>query len=340
MPTLAEVTSETRTILKWGGLVLGLLIIGFIAFRIYSAFFAPEPAPTVTFGKLEFQFPTNQVSNSLSYALDTVTGDLPSLPTQTKVYVIEKKEPDLLSLARATDRVATAGFSTKPAFLSDSVYQWPDEGPPARTLTMNIFTNNFNMLSSYLSDSEFLTFDTTDSNSAVLAARSFLEGLNLLPEDLSAEKTKTILFSINNFSLIPATSISNAQVIQVNLFQNDINGMAIYYSHPATSPMNFLVAEIGRETMVVEANFTHRNVLDISSTYPLKTAGEAFLDLKNNNTYISTYTGTQENILIKNVSLGYFIGDKEQNHLVPVVVFEGNNFQAFVLAVKDEWVNK
>lgn len=340
MPTLAEVTSETRTILKWGGLVLGLLIIAFIGFRIYSAFFAPEPPPTVAFGKLEFQFPQSSVSKSLSYTLDTVTGGLPELPTQTKVYAIEKKEPDLLSLARATDKVASAGFDTKPVSLSDSVYQWQDEGPPSRTLTMNIFTNNFNMLSSYLSDSASLAFNTTDTSSAVLAARAFLETLNLLPADLSAEKTKTFLFSINNFSLIPATSISNAQVIQVNLHQNDINGLPIFYSHPVTSPINFLVAEIDNKTLVVEANFTYRRVLDESATYPLKTAAEAFTALKNNDAYISTYTDTQENVLIKDVKFGYFIGDKEQNHLVPVVVFEGNNFQAFVLAVKDEWVNK
>lgn len=338
MPTLAEVTSETRTILKWGGLVLGLLILGFIAFRIYSAFFAPETPPTVAFGKISLEFPISQAAEPLSYTLDTVTGQLPTLPSQTKVYALEKKEPDLLSLARATDRAVSAGFETEPTSLSESVYQWEDPGPPTRTLTMNIFSNNFNMLSSYLSDSQTLSFSTAAETSAVLAAKEFLETLSLLPGDLSEEKTKTRLFSISNFTLVPATSISNAQVIQVSLYQKDINELPIYYSDPGVSPMNFLVAEIGNETMVVEANFTYKKVLENFGTYPLKTAEEAFSDLKNGDAYVSVYA--DENILIKSVRLGYFIGDREQNHLVPVVVFEGDNFQAFVLAIRDEWVNK
>jgi len=340
MPTLAQVTSETRTILKWGGLILGIILLIFIGFRVYSAFFAPEPPPTVAFGKISFQFPDKQAPQSLNYSIDTITGSLPTFPTQLKVHRIEEKEPDLLSLARATDKANSAGFGGEPIKLSESVYQWKDEGAPARTLTMNIFSNNFNLISSFISDSTSLSFNTTGETGAILTSKSFIESLGLFPGDLDETKTKTLLFSINNFTLTPATSISSAQVIQVNFYQKNINDLPIFYSNPLVSPINFLVAEIDNNPTVVEANFTYQRVLEENATYPIKTANEAFEDLKKSNAYFSTYAKTDDNILIKNVTLGYFLGDKKQSFLVPVIVFEGNNFQGFVSAIRDEWVNK
>lgn len=340
MPTLAEVTSETRVFLKWGGLILGLILLIFIGFRIYSAFFAPEPPPTVAFGKLNFEFPKSQNVGSLTYSIDTITGSLPSFPKQVKVHKIEEKESDLLSLARANEKVSAAGFKGEPISLSESIYQWKNPTPPEKTLTMNIFSNNFNLISSYLSDSASLTFKTTNAASAILASKTFLESLNVFPSDLDEEKTKSLLFSIKNFALEPATSISNAQVVLVNFYQKDINELPIFYSHPLTSPINFLVAEINNTPTVVEANFTYQKVEEAHATYPIKTADKAFSDLRENKAYIATYTGKEENVIIKKVSLGYFIGDKKQNYLMPVAVFEGNNFQAFVLGVTDEWVNR
>lgn len=340
MPTLSQVTSETRTILKWGGLILGLFLIVFIGFKIYENFFAPEPPPTVSFGKISFEFPPSSTSNPPDYSLDTVTGGLPSFSKNIKVHRIEEKESDLLSLARAAEKVSSLGFVEEPFQLSESVYQWENEKTPQRTLTMNIFSNNFNLISSYLSDSASLSFDETGINSAVSASKSFLLSLGLFPEDLDETKTKASLFSINNFSLTPATSISNAQVIQVNFYQKGLNELPIYYSNPQISPINFLVAEIENEPMVVEANFTYQKILEENATYPIKTAEEAFSDLKKDEAYISTHTGGEQTVLIKSVALGYFLGDKKQSFLVPVVVFEGNNFQAFVLAIRDEWVNK
>lgn len=339
MPTLSEVTSQTRTILKWGGLFFGLIFLFFIGLSIYQRFFAPETPPSVPFGKISFQFPDSTGTESFEFSLDTLTGKLPEFPTQVKVYRIEEKQADLLALPRAVEKVETIGFRGNPIKLSDSVYQWEDQAPPARTITMNIFTNNFNLTSSYLSDSASLSFNSTNINFATAASKTFLESLNLLPEDLDETKNKISLFNIDNFALIPATSISNAKIVQVSLYQKDVEGLPIYYSNPQLSPINFLVAEVNRKPIVVEANYNYQKILPDNGTYPIKTAQQAFSDLKKGDAYL-TLAGTGKNIAIKNVKLGYFLGDKKQSFLVPVIVFEGNNFQAMVAAIADGWVNK
>ncbi|MCL5432856.1 MAG: hypothetical protein M1524_01950, partial [Patescibacteria group bacterium] len=77
------------------------------------------------------------------------------------------------------------------------------------------------------------------------------------------------------------------------------------------------------------------------ATYPIKTADESFSDLQRGDAYIVSYDGTDPNIKIKNVYLGYYLGDTEQDYLMPIVVFEGNdNFVAFISAIKNEWLGE
>lgn len=339
MASLSQVTAETRTIFKWGAIFASLILLLFLAYKLYSFLFpAPPPPPTVAFGKLTFELPKNKVTKNLTYSLDTITGTLPSLPTQARVYKIqEPKGLDLLALPRAKERVANIGFTESPTQLSESVYQWRDGKKLSRTLTMNISTNDFNMISSYLTDSS-LKLRTTNPSSAIEIATSFLKNLDLYPPDLDTSKTRTFLFSVNNFALSPSTSLSNTDVIKVDLYRKDVNGLPVFYSSSSTSPINLNVSKLNGQAQVVEANFTYQKISDTFATYPIKNAETAYTDLKKNKAYIAS-SGLDKKILIKKVALGYFMGDTKQNYLVPVVVFEGSNsFQAFVLAITDEWV--
>ena len=105
------------------------------------------------------------------------------------------------------------------------------------------------------------------------------------------------------------------------------------------SPINVLIGEVLDQPEVVEANFIHQIPSDEYSTYPIKTSNLAFEELKKNKAYIAS-SPQNGKISIKNITLGYYIGEKEQDYLVPIIVFEGNGFEAFVSAVTDEWTNK
>src|SRR5258708_524853 len=126
MPTLSQLTGETRTIFKLLGVLLGAIFLIFLLIGIKNFLFpAPPPAPTVSFGKLPpLDFPPT--SKNFTYKIDTVTNSLPKLISQEKVFKMEDEKADLLALSRANDKVRQVGFSQKGTKISENVYQWKD----------------------------------------------------------------------------------------------------------------------------------------------------------------------------------------------------------------------
>ena len=334
--TLSQITGETRTILKWGGIIIGFLILLFFILKVKEILFpAPPPPPTVGFGKLPSpEFPKIAANKNLTYTLDTITGSLPSFPISQKVFKMVQTQPDLLSLPRASEKAKSLGFESKPDVVSENVYQW--KNTEGKTLTMNILNFNFNFSTNYLSNPSIANF-SKDKNLAISTSVDFLQRMGLLYEDVDQTKTKTSFFEIKNFNIVPVISLSSAQIIRVEFFQKSFNGLPIYYS--SISPLNFLVRTERDEPKVVEANFFFQKPSNSFSTYPLKSARQAYDALKNGQGYISTIP-PDSRATIKKVSLDYYISDKKQDYILPIVVFEGDNFQAYVAAITDEWVNK
>lgn len=347
MPTLNEVAFETKSIFKWGAIGLACIFLLYLlvrgGFAIKDALYPTKPAPpTVAYGKLPpIQFPTSKNDGNYSYSIDTLTGILPNFSDRVKIFKMIPPEADLLALKNTQETVGKIGFISQPVKISKDIYQWGDNGKIARTLTYNLLTDDFSLTTSYLTDPNVLKANNLpNTDDAKDLSKSFLDNLGSFPNDIDTTKTKTSLLSISNGTLFQTTSLSSAQVIQVYFFQADIDKTPIYYPDPNTSTMTVAVA--GGETLpqIVNANFFHQTVSDSSETYPLKTAQEAFDELKSGGGYIGAYDGNKKDISITNVFLAYYIGETEQNYLMPIIVFEGqDNFIAYVSAVKDEWLS-
>ena len=90
---------------------------------------------------------------------------------------------------------------------------------------------------------------------------------------------------------------------------------------------------------IVEAHYAYKEI-DSSlnpSTYPIKTAQDAFNDLRLGKAYVVSQTFLQGPIRIERLYLAYYEGDDEVQFLLPIFVFEGEGgFLAFVEAVKEE----
>ncbi len=342
MATLSNTTALTKKVLKWTsiliGAILGILLIYRIAMYVKSQI-TPPPPPTAAFGKLPpISFPEGNTNKSLTYSIDTVTGSLPVFPDRANVYKTIPPPPDLLALNKATEKVLDAGFTSKGTQISQDFYQWSiteDSGLPKK-IVFDISSSNFNLSSPFLSDLKVLSANNLpNQTAAVNAAQNFLSNLNSIPQDLDLEKTTTTLLAIKGGTTVPTTSLSNTQVIEVSFFQKDINSIPIVYPDTNSSTMRVFVAG-GDSPQVIKADFFHQNISTDSATYSILSSNEAYEKLKNGDAYIS-YGGTNENVSINKVSLGYYLSDQAQDYVMPVVIFRGNGFTAYVSAVRDAW---
>lgn len=348
MPTLSQISSETRSLAKWGGITLGAVIFLFILFKLGvmvkdALYPTPLPPPTVGYGKLpQVDFPKQKELKNFVYSVDTVSGNLPNFPDRVNVYKMIKSQPDLLALKKAQEKLSKIKFDSTPILVSKNIYRFTTSSPFPETLSYNIFTSDFTLTSSYLTDSNISSGKNFPTDVSVISdtAQNFLSTIESLQEDLDLERIKTELLTFKNYVLMPTTSISGAQAARVYFFQNNKNKLPIFYTDPNTSPINLLITGGESQPQVVEAKFTYQKASDESETYPIRTASEALDELKNGNGFIASNPMKKDSISITNIYLAYYISENKQDYLMPIVVFEGNeNFFAYISAIKDEWIS-
>lgn len=347
MATLHDTTVLTKKIGLWAGIGIVVLILAVFLFRGARAvknYFLPPgpPPPTVQFGKLKpIEFPESVTKEKLSYSIETISGVLPSFSSQVNVYEIQHTDPGLLNLQRAREKASSVGFRAAEKKEEDDQYSWRDGSPLNRVLTINTTTFNFDVRSNFATSSSFLAGGNVPTeSSAVEISKNFVDGLSLLSEDLDLSKTVPELYQVRSGVLIPASSLSNAQIIRVDFYQKDVDGLPMYYPHPPHSTMNFLVGSTDRSSSVVESSYFRQHIGSEGSTYPIKTVDQAYKELQNGKAYISSFYSTDKNVKITDVTLGYYLSDKEQEHLLPILVFHGdNNFMAYVPAIVDSWLD-
>lgn len=343
MATLNQVTRTSRHILAIGVLfIVGIFLLITIINFIKSLHPTPPPPPTVTFGKLPaIIFPQSVTSLKLQFTVDTLSGNFPDFGDRTTVYTLQQAQPTLSALDNAKVLVGKMGYFGDPVKISDTYYQWKNTDPLPKTLTLNIFTNDFAITSPYQSNPDVTAGNNIpDQNGAIDTVMNFLQNASLSPTDIDTSKTKATLLSLSNGQLISATSLSSAQIIQVDLFQNDVNKLPIFYPQPTHSTMSLYVGGGNNFSQIVLANFNHQSIGSENATYPTISAQEAFDALKNGQGYIASYDGTSTTISIHSIVLGYYMSDKPQQYLMPIIVFEGDSgFFAYISAVKAEWTH-
>ncbi len=351
MTVLHRVTEVTRKIGIGFGIGILSIIFVFVTFRLFTAVRQiiapiPPPPPTTGYGKLpQILFPVSIVSTLPQIQLNTVSGSLPQFDDRMRVYAFQQPQVNFSSFDSAKAAAANNGFISDPTSLSDTIYQWKNSSFLNRTLTLNVLNFDFSLSTDYLQNSTVSGGNNLgDPPSAVTTVKNYFSNfLSTLPSDIDDTKTQTSLFSIQNNALIPATSLSGADIIRVDFYQNDINQIPIYYPHYPASLLEGFVGSGDTGPQIVAATYVHRVINQTSfETYPIKTAQQAFDDLKKGNGYIANYDTPTLPAIIRNVTLGYYIGDNPaQKYLMPIIVFEGdNNFYAFVSAITNAWVQK
>lgn len=358
------------------GIGIGVIVILVFIFQggvlLKNILYPPKTLPPdQRFGALpSIQFPKSEITDNFTYNINTVSGTLPLFPDRINVYSLIHPSPNLLNLDKAKEKAATLKFSdqsgkTLPEVsLGNGNYEWQEQTGINRKLKMDIVTFDFSLSSDYLSSLTVLgASNLSDENNAIQTVHEFLNSIQLLPDDIDLTKTQNDqkdikyntypqLYAIRNGTLVPTTSLSNAKVIRVDLYQKDLEydldtgrrgdakikmKLPVLYPYPPYSTMSFWVAS-GQSTAEVDSlEFVHRAIstTDSPATYPLKTAEDAFEEVKRGDAYIPSYLGLDKEILISNVFLAYYLAGENQDYLMPIIVFEGQkNFFAYVSAIK------
>lgn len=341
MATLAQVTSETRLTLKILAGIFTVLTLVFLFFKggeIFKNLFfpTPPPPPDEKFGKLpEIIFPAQQPTN-YSFEINTISGKLPAFPDRMKTYKVKETPPTLSALQNTRNKMKNAGFSERETKLSDTKYQWGNR--TGEIIIYDTETNNFWIKSNYLNNVDSLGYPALKKDDSLRLTKSFLDYIRGDMEDLDLERSTLTYYKILNGALVKAESQNEANVARLDLFQKELErGLKIYYPETDKSIMYFVFAYRGGMAQIVEGQYLHfpANTESIA-TYGIKNSQEAFEDLKNGNSFIAKgdikaggYMG------ITDVSLGYFAGEENQKYLLPIVIFEGNNFAAYVSAIRE-----
>ncbi len=337
MAHLAQVASEVRVVLKLLAASLAVIFLLFIFFKggeiAKNLFFpTPPPPPDEKFGKLPLvTFPTQNLEK-FEYKINTLTGRLPSFSDRMKVYKVKRGTPSLIALKSARDKLRLLGYTENESKISEEEYQWTNSS--GQTIRMNILTGNYKIFSNFLGEpAESITGELARKDRTYELVIRFIGNLELETEDLDQASSTLTYFKLENGSLTKAASLNDANLTRLDLFQKNIDDAKIYYPNLSESLMYFMLRGGSSSSNIVEASFSHY-VADLSnsSTYPIKTAEVAFGDLKRGNALI--FANTQEKLIdITDVSLGYYIGGENQQYFLPIVVFKGKEFTAYVQAV-------
>lgn len=343
MAMLPKLTRKIRFWLKVCTVFIFLFFAYFFGSKIVAfiqrVYYPPKPLrPQERFGKLpRINFPT-QEPRKFTYKINTFSGTLPFFSDKVEVYAFRAREQKLLDLKNARERVRGVDFATHETPLSNSRYQWNHTKRPNTFIIYDIVTRSFEMHSDYLRDDEVVSARNlpADNEQYKKAVFEFLGKIGEDILDIDTEKTSITYLKLSQQNRLTQTDeFSEAQIVRVDLFQKPIDQKPIYYEKLGQSNMYFLLGSGAsiKTPRIVEAHFNHL-VVDKSnhSTYPLKPAFSAYQELITGNAYITNLSLLSE-IEIADVSVAYYIGIPNQQYLIPIIVFDGRGFKAYVDAI-------
>jgi len=338
MANLVTVTKDSRIILKLGGIGAGILLLIYIFVQggvLFKNIFFPKPPepPKEALGKLpHIKFPTLGTPGIL-FTINTVDGTLPSLPSKVNVYKLVRPEPNLLALDSAKHTVDSANFIDNQTKLSDTFYQWTQPKSGA-IIKYDIVTKNFVITSDYLQNPSLASTNLMPGEDSIKSdIGGFLQTLNAKVTDLDMDKTKIEYLQLQGNGLVAAQNLGMAKYAKVSLIQKSVDEIPIIYDNPNDSQIKFVVSYPGGSFQILEGEFyNHEPDMEKSSDYPVKIASAALEDLKNGNAYMINPQNLTS-VDITNVELKYYLNRDSNEFLLPIIVFTGINFTAYVEAL-------
>ena len=343
MASLTQTAVLSRKIIRYSIYALVVLIVGRVVLTasigIFRTFFPPPPPkPTVLFSNLpKIDFPDSAANvQNLNLTLQTTDGGFPKLPTQSKVYFIPKELPTLFSVEQGLALGKKLGFENAGQKVTDTLYRFKHSTLP-KTLEINVVTNLFSLSYDLAADPTPIDALPPTQEVAASIVRSYLSGAGLLPADLTGPTSHKYL-RIEGGNLVPALSQSDAHLIKINLTRAPLDNLPSLGPNLDTANTWFLVSGSKQEDKKILSGEFHYLPVDTekASTYPIKTAQEAWQELLAGGGYLAK-SPENGDVVVRRIYLANYDPNKFEEYMQPIVVFEGEGFVAYVPAVTSDY---
>ncbi|EKD91493.1 MAG: hypothetical protein ACD_30C00003G0004 [uncultured bacterium] len=336
--TLTQTADLTKKSLIFGAIFLFLLIASWVGYMYYINFVyipppPPETPPDVFFGKLP-KLKITEASNSAgsyAYTLDTDTGSLPrDIPKIFKVYPIASLGTDLLAPDRSKALANKLGFITGPEMQSLTQYLFLDENGGDMVVSLESGNFRFNHRESTESANLTMTNNFSDPERLTKDFKDFLLPMDLLKEQLRDGRSEVFY---------EKPSINESNFATITLWQEDVDKIPLVTEKFEEGLIKGVInkrSDNRQKVLILDYVFWPIDILN-GHTYPILTPEEAYDKLQTQQGFvIKKPLGLK--VSITKVYLGYFLSREFQPFLQPVFVFEGDEFVAFVPALRDEQV--
>jgi hypothetical protein len=306
---------------------------------------APPPPPTVSFGKLpKISFPANS-SGNIILNLELPTQEFPAFSDRAKVFVMPYKKTSFLAYDQAKAIAAGYGFANEPEAINTDIYKWTNPSPITSSLRLNIIDGSFEYVYNWQEDQTILQEKNIPGQvQAINDTKDFVSRSTGSSTDLLNAQGKVNYFKVSGTRLLPAMSLAEAQFTQVDLYRASIDTLPVATQIPDQGIISALLSgSQGKQFLKVNNNYFPVNY-EQYATYPIKTASQAWEDLKNGKGYIAKLPENQTNITVRRIYIGFYETYEPQSYLQPVFIFTdnedffgSNKFVAYVPAIIDLW---
>lgn len=346
MATLTETSYISRKAINIGVILLAVVLLLRIfinlAIGIWQQFFPPPPPPAnLAFGPLPTPNAQNNIatpSANIAYTLETIDGGFPQTPNNVKVFFMPRLSASFGSFDRMKSQAEKMGFTEIPLRAGPTVWRFTDKDNPLRTLDIDEISGNFRLVYNYASDvSIFSSKNFTSSDQASNTARGFFDGLGVLGPSFKAGLATVYYFKFDAGTLVPTTSLSNADAVSVTFNRSDIDKMPVVSPDFRQGLVSAMISGVPEpKKQILEARYFASNVdSENFGTYPVISASNAYDKLKTGKAiYASLPSPVPSAVSVRKVYLAYLDPYPAQSYLQPVWVFsDEKGFVAYVPAV-------
>lgn len=337
--TLTETAILTKRLMLLSAVFIFLAASGWFGYQYYLNYQLakqppPEIKPDAKFGLLPKPqlAPTLVSSSNFSYSIDTETGAFTEeLPTLFKVYFIPQTGTTLLASAKARDLASSFNFLNGPELLSPTRYRFTDDQGGDLIIELNSGNFSFKKTATPPEDSSKDTI-MADQAKLVQDFKNFLASKGLLKEELVNGPSKVIYAN---------TSQKDSSTAVVSIWQDKIDGyLTITPSFNSGLIKAIVTKTLDEPEKYLSLDYTFWPVdLNTFSTYPIKTANEAFADLKKGLGTV-VIEPKKPKVSLTSAYIAYLLPENYTPYLLPIFVFEGEQFAALVPAVKEEFLTE